>query len=153
MKFIAFGCLTLSGQFESVSHGQYHRFLHSQPFATYYFIKWIYEPDTVPTTGGQEAYEKYMENYWKSITSKQYETHFKKSIDSFFNAISPLNKSEYADLKNWEEDVIDKDFLKEVTSDTNIHLFNIICFDCDEGGAIIGYSRKRNKAVTLVEHD
>ncbi len=127
--------------------------VYSQIFDTYYFIKWIYDPDTIPTTGGQEAYEKYMENYWKSITPKQYETHFKKSVDSFFDAIYPMVKNRYADLKNWEEDINDKDFFQEVLADTTIHLFDISCFDCDEGSAIIGYSRKQNKVLTLLEHD
>ena len=130
-----------------------NKVIYSQSFDTYYFIKWIYDPDTVPTTGGQEAYEKYMENYWKSITPKQYETHFKKSIASFFDALYTMDKTKYADLKNWEEDINDKDFLREVTLDTTINLIDITCFDCDEGGAIIGYSQKQNKVVTLVEHD
>lgn len=130
-----------------------NKVIYSQFFDTYYFIKWIYNADNVPTTGGQEAYEKYMENYWKSITPKQYETHFKKRVGNFFDAIYPLLKNSYADLKNWEEDITEKDFFQEVTADTTIHLFDISCFDCDEGGAIIGYSRKQNKVVTLVEHD
>lgn len=127
--------------------------VYSQIFDTYYFVKWIYDPDTIPTTGGQEEYEKYMENYAKSITPKQYETHFKKSVDSFFEAVYPIVKDKYADLKNWDEDINDKDFLQEVLADTNINLFDITCLNCDEGGAIIGYSRKQNKVVTLVEHD
>lgn len=127
--------------------------IYSQTFDTYYFIKWIYEPDTIPTSGGQEAYEKYMENYWKSITPNQYENHFKKSVESFFDAINPIDKSKYWDLKNWEEEINDKNFLQELTSDTTIKLLDITCFDCDEGGTIIGYSKKQNKVVTLVEHD
>jgi hypothetical protein len=127
--------------------------VYSQIFDTYYFVKWIYDPDTIPTTGGQEEYEKYMENYAKSITPKQYETYFKKSINSFFDAIYPITKDKYSDLKNWEEEINDKDFFQEFSADTTIHLIDITCFDCDEGGAIIGYSRKQNKVVTLVEHD
>jgi hypothetical protein len=130
-----------------------NQIVYSQIFDTYYFVKWIYDPDTIPTTGGQEEYEKYMENYAKSITPKQYETHFKKSVDSFFEAVYPIVKDKYADLKNWDEDINDKGFLQEVLVDTTINLFDITCLDCDEGGAIIGYSRKQNKVVTLVEHD
>lgn len=130
-----------------------NKVIYSQTFDTYYFIKWIYDPDTIPTTGGQEAYEKYLENYWKSITAKQYENHFKKSVNSFYEAIYSMDKNRYADLKNWKEDIKDKDFLQEVTADTTIHLFDITCFGCDEGAEIIGYSKKQNKVVTLVEHD
>ncbi|HEX8514560.1 MAG TPA: hypothetical protein VF868_00065 [Bacteroidia bacterium] len=130
-----------------------NKIIYTQTFDTYYFIKWIYEPDTIPTTGGQEAYEKYMENYWKSITPKQYETHFKKSVDSFFDAVYPMKKKKFENLKAWEEDITDKDFLNEVLADSTIQLFDITCFDCDEGAAVIGYSRKQHKVVTLVEHD
>lgn len=43
--------------------------------------------------------------------------------------------------------------MKEALTDSNIKLVDITCFTCKEGGAIIGYSRKQNKVVTLLEHD
>jgi hypothetical protein len=132
-----------------------NKVIYTQIFNTCYFIKWIYDPDTIPTSGGQEAYEKYMKNYRKSITPKQYETYFKKSIDSFFNAVCPIVENRYEYLKNYEESasINDKDFFYEVLADSTIQLVDIACFDCDEGAAIIGYSRKQNKVVTLVDHD
>ncbi|MGB4400102.1 MAG: hypothetical protein WBJ10_12095 [Daejeonella sp.] len=130
-----------------------NKVIYTQSFDTYYFIKSVYEPDTIPATGGQDAYDRYIENYWKSITPKQYELEFKKNVDSFFEAIYPIPKSEYANLKNWDENITDHEFLQEVAADTTVHLIDIICFDCDEGGAMIGFSKQRNKVVTLVEHD
>ena len=131
-----------------------NKVIYSQSFDTYYFIKWIYDPDTVPTTGGQEEYNKFIENYCKSITPKQYETYFWKNVNTFFEAVVSMDKNKYKDLKNdWEEDIADNDFLNEVIADSTIQLFDIACFDCDEGASVIGYSKKQNKVVTLLEHD
>jgi hypothetical protein len=128
--------------------------IYSQAFDTYYFVKWIYDPDTVPTTGGQEEFEKYMENYAKSITAKQYETYFKKNVDSFFEeSLSFLDNNKFKELEGFGLEVNDKYFLNEYLADTTIKLIDIICFDCDEGGSIIGYSKTQNKVVTLFEHD
>ena len=131
-----------------------NKVIYSQSFDTYYFIKWIYDPDTVPTTSGQEEYNKFIENYCKSITPKQYETYFWKNVNTFFEAIVSLDRSKYADLKNdGEGDILDEEFLNEVLVDSTVQLFDITCFDCDEGASIIGFSQKQNKVVTLLEHD
>jgi hypothetical protein len=130
-----------------------NRVIYKQTFDSYYFIKWIYEPDTIPNNLEQEGYEKYLESYWKSITPKQYETHFKKKVDNFFKEIYPIEEKNEAYLKNWEEDIKDQAFFQEILADNTIKLFDITCFDCDEGGEIIGYSRKQNKVVRLFEHD
>jgi len=131
-----------------------NKVIYSQTFDTYYFIKWIYDPDTVPTTGGQEAYERYMENYWKSITPQQYENYFKNSVDNFFKeSLSFLDKNKFEELKGFGGTINDDDFLSEYLADTTIQLIDIICFDCDEGAAVIGFSNKQNKVITLFEHD
>lgn len=131
-----------------------NKIIYTQIFDTYYFVKWIYEPDTVPINIGQEAYNKFIENYCKLITPKQYKTYFWKNVNTFFEAIVSLDRSKYADLKNdWEEDIVDKNFLNEVLADSTVQLFDITCFDCDEGASIIGFSQKQNKVVTLLEHD
>jgi hypothetical protein len=129
-----------------------HKVIYTQSFDALYFVKGIYEPDTVPTTGGQKQYEKYVKTYWKSITSRQYESFFKKSVDNFFSAVYPITKNKYEDLKAWNEDILDKDFLNEVLSDSTIHLIDT-CLGCDEGGEIIGFSKRRNKVISLVGHD
>jgi len=128
--------------------------IYSQTFDAFYFIRGIYEPDTIPTTGGQSVYENYMENYWKAITPKQYEEYFKKSVDSFFNNIYPIDSNKRENLNAWnDEDINDKQFWNEILEDRTIKLIDITCFDCSEGGVIIGYSRKQNKVITLIEHD
>ena len=126
--------------------------IYSQTFNTFYFIRLIYDPDTIPTTGGQEEYEKYMKNYAKSITPNQYETYFKKSVGSFFEALSFLDKIKLEELEDFGE-INDKNFFNEYLSDTTIKLIDITCFDCDEGASVIGYSKKQKKVVTLLEHD
>jgi len=128
-----------------------NKVIYTYSFDAFYFIKGIYEPDTIPT-GGQEVYEKYMEEYWKSLTPKQYESYFKKSVKNFFDAITFINKAKIKELNSWE-DITNKDFLNEIIADPTIKLIDITCFDCDEGGSIIGYSRKQEKVITLLEHD
>lgn len=129
------------------------KIIYSQSFDAYYFIKWIFEPDTVPHNISQVEYDKYLVNYWRSLTPKQYEIYFKKSVNKFFDAISFINREKHKDLNALGEDITETDFLAEVNVDPSIKLVDISCFDCDEGGAIIGYSRKQNKVVTLLEHD
>lgn len=127
--------------------------IFTQTFDTYYFIKWIYEPDTVPT-GGQERFIKYTENYRRSITSKQYDTYFKRNVNNFFEeSLNFLDKSKFEELEGFGGEMNDKYFLKEYLADTTIQLIDIICFDCDEGASVIGFSKIQNKVVTLFDHD
>lgn len=127
------------------------RLIYTQTFDAFYFVRGIYEPDTYRDTNGQAEYEAYMQQYWKSITLQQYEAYFKKSLDSFFAYIYPVDNIEALHAKI--DDIEDKDFWEEIIQDTTIKLFDITCFDCDEGGSIIGFSAKQNKVVTLIEHD
>lgn len=126
--------------------------IYTQSFDTFYFIRGIYEPDRVPTSGGQEAYDKYMDEYWRSLKPKQYEEYFEKNTKDFFKYISVQSPNSY-NFKVWEEDITDHDFLKEVMADSTIQLTDITCFDCDEGSSIIGYSKNKKKVITLLEHD
>lgn len=130
-----------------------HREIYNQCFDSFYFMRGIYEPDTIPIGGGQDAYKKYKENYWKSLTLKQYETYLKNSIESFYENIYPIGEDKYEVIKAWEEDIRNKEFLNEVLTDSTINLIDITCFDQDEGGAIIGFSRKLDTVATLLEHD
>lgn len=127
--------------------------IYIQKFDAFFLVRGIYEPDTAPQTGGQSAYDNYMTNYWKGLTPARFEKYFKKSIDSFFTNIYPIEYNEIENFAAWEDDISDREFWNEISKDTTIRLLDITCFDCDEGGTIIGYSRKRNKVVTLLEHD
>jgi hypothetical protein len=130
-----------------------HRVIHTQSFDAFYFIRGIYEPDTIPA-GGQEVYDEYMEKYWKSLTLPQFQAYFRKKVAGFFEeAIYSIDKGEFVNFKAVEEEIDDKDFLQEVLADSTINLIDIACFNCDEGGITLGYSKKKSKVVTLLEHD
>lgn len=130
-----------------------HNLIYKQDFDAYFFVQGIFEPDSIPADISQDAYDAYIDKYGKSISMQQYETYFKKNVDSFFQFIYPIKENTEKDLNAWGSDILDKDFMQEALRDTTIQLFDITCFTCKEGGAIIGYSRKQNKVVTLLEHD
>ena len=127
--------------------------IYSQAFDAFFFVRGIYEPDTIPTTGGQSDYEAYMERYWKSITQQQFEVYFKRSVDSFFTNIYPIEHHAAEDINAWNGEIENKAFWDEILKDPAIKLMDITCFDCSEGGVVIGYSRKEGKVVKLLEHD
>ncbi len=127
--------------------------IYSQKFDAFFLVRRIYDADTVPTTGGQSGYDDYMARYWKGLTQEQFEKYFKKSIDSFFTNIYPKEFNNFENFAAGKDDISDKEFWNEISNDTTIRLIDITCFECDEGGAIIGYSRKRNRVITLLEHD
>ncbi|SDY82111.1 hypothetical protein SAMN05444397_102339 [Flavobacterium aquidurense] len=129
-----------------------NKIIYTQSFDAFYFLREIDEPETTPA-GSQEDREKYIEKYRNSLTQKQYQAYFNTSIANFFGEISPIENNKDENFQEFEEDSTDKDFLNEVLADETIKLISITCFGCDEGGAIIGYSKKQNKVVTLLEHD
>jgi len=110
------------------------RVIFSVTFDTFYFIQEIFEQG-VPS-GGQEVYTKF----------------FEKSINDFFKDFRFIDRAQFVEM-NKSGDVIDKDFLNEIKSDPTIRLVNITCFDCDEGGSIVGYSKKKQKVLTILSHD
>jgi hypothetical protein len=122
-------------------------------FDAFYLVRYIYEPDTIPTTGGQEEYEAFMQQYWKALTPQQYEAYFNRSVDSFFTYIYPLVNNKTETLEAWKYGIEDKDFWEEVLQNPAITLLDVPCFDCDEGGSVIGYSKKQQKVITLLGHD
>lgn len=126
--------------------------IFSITFDTFYFIRGIFEPDTIPS-GGQKVYEKYLKDYWQSLTLKQYETYLKNSIKNFYKEILFLDRARFMEMNKSGNDVEDKDFLNEIMADSTIRLVDITCFDCDEGGSIIGYSKKKKKVLTILNHD
>jgi hypothetical protein len=130
------------------------RDIYKQVFRSSYFIRRIDQPDTIPS-GGQEVYDNYIEQYRKSLTKKDYEVYIRKNIDSFFGAGYPIDKEFYKDFffDVWADEIADKDFLSEAYNDSTINLVDIACFDREEGAMVIGYSRRRNKLITLLEHD
>ena len=126
--------------------------IFSVTFDTFYFIRGIFEPNTIPS-GGREVHEKYLKDYWQSLTLEQYETYLKNSIKNFFKEILFIDRAQFIKMNESGNDVEDKDFLNEIKADSTIRLVNITCFDCDEGGSIIGYSKKKEKVLTILNHD
>jgi hypothetical protein len=127
--------------------------IYTQTFDAFYLVRYIYEPDTIPTTDGQEEYEAFMQQYWKALTPQQYEAYFNRSVDSFFTYIYPLVNNKTETLEAWKYGIEDKDFWEEVLQNPAITLLDVPCFDCDEGGSVIGYSKKQQKVITLLGHD
>lgn len=128
------------------------KIIYRQSFGTQYFLKGLEEPETIPINY-QKNYDKYIEKYKKSLTLEQYKTYFNKTSDNFFDGIYLVKRDNYHELKDWAEDISDDEFLNEVLNDSTVYLLDIACFDCEEGGAMIGYSKKKNKVITLLEHD
>ena len=126
--------------------------IFSVTFDTFYFIRGIFEPNTIPS-GGREVHEKYLKDYWQSLTLEQYETYLKNSIKNLFKEILFIDRVQFIKMNESGNDVEDKDFLNEIKADSTIRLVNITCFDCDEGGSIIGYSKKKEKVLTILNHD
>jgi len=126
--------------------------IFSVTFDTFYFIRGIFEPNTNPS-GGREVHEKYLKDYWQSLTLEQYETYLKNSIKNLFKEILFIDRVQFIKMNESGNDVEDKDFLNEIKADSTIRLVNITCFDCDEGGSIIGYSKKKEKVLTILNHD
>jgi len=126
--------------------------IFSVTFDTFYFIRGIFEPNTMPS-GGREVHEKYLKDYWQSLTLDQYETYLKNSVKNFFKEILFIDRAQFIKMNGSGNDIEDKDFLNEIKADSTIRLVNITCFDCDEGGSIIGYSKKKEKVLTILNHD
>jgi hypothetical protein len=130
-----------------------NKIIYKETFKTYYFIKGIEEPETIPTSS-QKDYEKYIKKYKKSLTLNQYKSYFNKNVNNFFDdAVYPIKKNKKHEIKDWEKDIEDEEFLNEVFTDSTVNIIDLVCFDCDEGGKMIGYSKKNNKVKTLLEHD
>jgi hypothetical protein len=128
-----------------------NKVIYTDTFDTYHFIAGIFRPDTIPTDGIDE-YEKYIAQYHKSLTTDKIQDYFQKNLQDFDSRIKFVERSNLKEMLQWGE-VEDKEALNEVMSDPTIILADITCFDCDEGGIVIFYSKKRNKVITLLAHD
>jgi len=130
------------------------KLLYSHPFDTFWLIAHIFEPDSVPR-GGQKVHEEYLDQYWKSLTQKQYETYFNKSIKNFFSDnFNFVEKSKINDLTRWSSVPPDDSDLKEVIANPKIKLLSIRCFDCDGGGgSVIFFSPSKKRMIRLFTGD
>jgi hypothetical protein len=126
------------------------RVIYTQVFDSYYFIHGIFLPDSIPS-GGQEVYDRYLIKYRKSLTQNQYASYVKKEIDNFYDAIYFIKRDKLRNLAKWGD--ANKDAVTEVLGDTTIIVTDITCFDCDEGGEMIFYSKKKGGIESLMTHD
>jgi len=128
-----------------------NKVIYKDTFDTYHFVAGIFRPDTIPSDGIEE-YEKYIAQYHKSLTIDKIQDYFQKNLQNFDSKISFVDRSNFKQMLQWGE-VEDKEALNEVMSDPTIILADITCFDCDEGGSVIFFSKKRGKVITLLAHD
>lgn len=131
-----------------------NKLLYSYPFDTFWLIANIFEPDSIPQ-GGRKVYEEYLNQYWKSLTQKQYESYFNKSIKNFFSDnFHFIEKSKINDLTKWSSVPADDSALKEVIDNPKVKLLSIRCFDCDGGGGtVIVFSPSKKKMIRLFAGD
>jgi hypothetical protein len=129
---------TSKSKIEIISHD--HKSLYSETFDTYYFIMYIiHDADTIPTLKFQtEYFQKNVKDVFESLHFITTQKDWAEWTESFGS--------------DWTNDA-DKEFLTEVRADTTIKLLDLACFNCEEGGYLIGYSKKQGKVVTLLSHD
>jgi hypothetical protein len=138
--------------FEIRSHD--NKLLYSYPFDTFWLIAHIFDPDSI-SRGGQKVYEAYLDQYWKSLTQKQYENYLNMSVKNFFNDnFNFVEKSEISNLSGWSNVPLDHSDLREVIANPNVKLLFIRCFDCDGGGgSVIFFSPSKKKMIQLFTGD
>jgi hypothetical protein len=127
-----------------------NRTIYSESFKTYYFIRGVFEPDSIPE-GGQEFYEAYIKKYAISLTKEKFEDYAKIKINAFLKNI----KVTKLDLRQpfLYDGIADKDVYKDVKSNPNSKVIWLPCFECDEGARCFAYSTKKAKAVKFLESD
>ena len=108
--------------------------LFSQTFSTYFFIQNLFPSDLMPN---------------RKEIDKEYNKNIQKFLDSFIQSIDSSDFREFSKFGN----ITKPELLSEIKNDTSIRMFDIPCFDCDEGGSVIFYSHKDNKVDTIIDHD
>jgi hypothetical protein len=127
-----------------------NRTIYSESFKTYYFIRGVFEPDSIPA-GGQEIYNEYINKYVISLTNEKFEDYAKDKINTFLNDMI-VTKSELRHLKSYGA-TVDKEVYKDVIANPNSKVIWLPCFECDEGVSYFAYSTKKGKAVKFLETD
>lgn len=127
-----------------------NRIILDQRIKTYYFIRGIFLPDSIPP-GGQKVYETYINKYTTSLTKEKFENYANRKINAFLKE-NTLSKTELADAKLYGT-VVDKEMYKKVFTDSNPKVIWFPCFDCDEGASYFTYSTKRARAVEFLVTD
>jgi hypothetical protein len=125
-----------------------NKVVFSETFNTGFFVQGIFEPDTIPQ-GGQDVYDKFIDKYIKSIPKTKFEKFTLTKIQSFLNNI----KANRSGIKQFKEDVIDKQLYQQVMKEKINKVIWFPCFDCEEGVRYFAYSIIKGKAVKILETD
>jgi hypothetical protein len=128
-----------------------NRTIFNETFTTDYFVRGVFEPDTIPQIGGQEVYEAYMNNYIVSLTKTKFEAYAKSKINSFLKDVT-VTKSQLKEAKS-NGTIVNKDLYKSIAENPNSKVIWFPCFDCDEGARFFAYSTNKAKAVEILESD
>ncbi len=127
-----------------------NRVIFYEEFNTNYFTRGVFQPDTIPL-GDQDVYQKFIDNYTKSITKKKIEKFALAKIQSFLRDIK-VNRNELEQYKNGEN-VLDKKVYKQIMKDKSVRVVWFPCYEYDEGIRYFAYSKTKAKAIKIVESD
>ena len=133
------------GKFSVTGHNGKQLFADS--FATAFFALGVFEPDTVPE-GGQDAYEKYMIGYMRTLTAQQIAVYTQKQLRDFMNELKP--QREAIDDKEMVEDSV---AYRAYLADPKLLAFYLPCFDCDEGGMLYCYYKPKDTVLLIGKTD
>lgn len=75
-----------------------NRTVFYETFSTVFFSRGVFYPDTIPQ-GNQAIYDKFLDNYMKSVSKTKIENFTLLKINSFLNDIV-VNKSELKEFKD-----------------------------------------------------
>lgn len=125
--------------------------IYSDTFDTYYFVKFIFEPDTIPRNATQQEFEDYIYSYGSALKKSDFEKHAIESARTFFNDVI-LTTYQLREAKEFGT-VNDSILFESVITDTNSRVITFPCFDCDYGSWYFAYSKKDKKVKRILETD
>lgn len=126
------------------------KIIYSKVFDSFALIMKIFEPNSIPKG---VKYETYINEYQKSLTTNQYTDYFNKNVQHFFENFSTIDRQKLKEMMK-DGNILDKESVSEVFTDTSSNLVHVNCFDCDTGGSsVLYYSAKKRKAIEILGHD
>lgn len=126
------------------------KIIYSKVFDSFALIMRIFEPNSIPKG---VKYETYINEYQKSLTTNQYTEYFNRNVQHFFENFSTIDRQKFKEMMK-NGNILDKESVSEVFTDTSSNLVQVNCFDCDTGGSsVLYYSGKKHKAIEILGHD
>lgn len=126
--------------------------LYADTFHTSFFSReLLFGPDSIPA--GITDYEQFRFTWVKSLTGRQIETYVKDQLGKFLETTSVDKEKDFKDLPDTDDGIIDKAEFQSVMADPALGMVWTPCFECDEGGAIIGFSKKQKKGIMIFGSD